>query len=572
MRNLIKYLKPFKKQCILGPICKLSEAILELLLPTMMAFVIDYGVMKQDMQVVLTLTSLMLVMVLIGFGFSITCQYLAALASQGFGTTLRNTVFQHIMNFSYEDLDQFGTSSLTNRLSSDINQLQVAVAMLIRLVIRAPFIVIGAIIMAMFLNMQLAIILLCTIPFIALILFLFIKASIPLYQGYQQKLDRFATMLDDNLAGVRVIRAFVSQRSEKKRIHASAEDLHSQMMHVSRLSALLNPATAFIVNGAIVLLLWQGVLRIQVGTLAPGVIIALINYATQILLALVAISNLIVIFTKASASAQRINAVLAKSPSMEEGSASTIVCTNTALQFQHVCFAYGSGEPALRDISFEIYKGESIGIIGGTGSGKSTLAHLMCRFYDSTMGSITLFEQPITSLTAHVLQEQICIVPQNCELFTASIRDNLTLGNAYDEKDLLCALRDAQAEDFIHSLPDGIDTQLERGGSNLSGGQKQRLCIARGLLTKAKILILDDSCSALDFKTDAALRTALQNREFPLTRIMISQRVTTLRNCDRILVLQDGEIAGFAPHTTLYDTCSVYQEICSTQHMERMPL
>lgn len=569
MHNLVQYLKPFRKQCIVGPICKLIEAILELLLPSVMAIVIDQGVAHHDLSLVFSLGGLMILMVFVGFGFSITCQYNAALASQGFGTNLRNIVFHHIGKFSYEDIDYFSTSSLTNRMSNDINQLQVAVAMMIRLVIRSPFIVIGSLIITMFLDFRLFLILLATVPVNALILYIFIRCSAPLYRHYQKKLDQFATILDDNFAGIRVIRAFVSQRKERQRFHESADDLQDQMMKVSRLSALLNPLTSLIVNGGIVILLWQGSLQIQAGDIQAGVIIAFINYATQILLALVATSNLIVIFTKASASAQRINEVLEHVPSMAPGTSSISEPVGPALRFADVSFSYGEGDAALSDISFTIEKNETIGIIGGTGSGKSTLANLMCRFYDPTEGEIRLFDHPLKDCDANSLQQNICIVPQTNELFSTTIRDNLLFGNPdAKECDLYEALQDAQASEFIRELPDGLDTMLERGGTNLSGGQRQRLCIARALLRKPAILILDDSCSALDFRTDAALRKALRSQESQ-TQIIISQRVGTLMNCDRILVLNDGRIAGYDTHEVLYDTCSVYREICESQSIGR---
>lgn len=335
MRNLLTYLKPYKKQCVIGPACKFMEAIFELLLPVVMAYIIDKGITNNDIQLVFTLGALMILMIIIGFGFSITCQYNAALASQGFGTNLRNAVFRHISHFSYEDIDYFTTSSLTNRLTNDINQLQLAVAMMIRLVIRSPFIIIGSLVITMFLDFQLSLILIASIPITVLVLYLFIRFSTPLYKKYQKKLDRFASILDDNLAGVRVIRAFVSQRRETKRFDETAEDLQKQMMKVSRLSALLNPMTSLIVNGAIIILLWRGSIQIHIGRIQPGIIIAFINYATSILIALVAISNLIVIFTKAAASAQRVNEVLAHTPSLKEGNHTFSSDNDVAISFDN---------------------------------------------------------------------------------------------------------------------------------------------------------------------------------------------------------------------------------------------
>lgn len=567
MKKLAIYLKPFKKQCIIGPLCKLCEAILEILLPTIMAFVINNGVGNHDIKLVVTLGIVMILMVFIGFGFSMTCQYNAALASQGFGTNLRNVMMEHISTFSFQDIDTFSTSSLSNRLINDVNQLQLAVAMLIRLVVRSPFIIIGAIFMSMMLDMTLSLILVASVPFIVLILYVFIRISSPLYQSYQNKLDQFAQILDDNFSGIRVIRAFVSQRKEKKKFYEYTDSLQAQMMKVSRYSALLNPLTALVVNGAIVLLLWFGILQIDSHSIEAGTIIAFINYATQILIALIATSNLIVIFTKAAASAQRVNEVLAHTPSMMEGITDIEEYCENAISFHHVSFAYEGGEEVLHDLSFQIQKGETIGIIGGTGAGKSTLIHLLCRFYDVTNGSISLFQKPISTLTNTAIRNAIALVSQKSELFSGTIYQNLVMQETYCEEDIYQVLKDAQALEFIQSLKEGWNTKLERGGANLSGGQKQRLCIARALLRKSPILILDDSCSALDFKTDAALRKALKT--YDMTRLIVSQRVGTLLDCDRILVLNNGEIAGFDTHKTLYEQCSIYRELCETQKIGR---
>lgn len=567
MKNLVIYLKPFRRQCIVGPICKLVEAILEILLPTIMAFVINNGVVKHNTSLVFTLGCIMLIMVFIGFGFSMICQYQAALASQGFGTNLRNILMKHITTFSYEDLDVFGTSSLSNRLINDINQLQIAVAMLIRLVIRCPFIIIGAIVMSVMLDHTLSLLLIASVPFIALVLFVFIKVSSPLYRTYQKKLDRFAQLLDDNFSGVRVIRAFVSQRQEKKAFYKETEGLQKQMMHVSRCSALLNPLTALIVNSCITALMWFGIIQLPTHSIEPGTIIAFINYATQILIALIATSNLIVIFTRASACAQRVHEVLQHIPSMQEGTQKVALDSDVAIRFSHVDFSYTDQEMALHDIDLTIHKQETIGIIGGTGAGKSTLVHLLCRFYDIQAGKIYLYSKPISDISFSSIRSTISLVSQKNELFSDTIYNNLVMGQAFHDDAIKKALQDAQAWDFIKELKDGWDTMLERGGANLSGGQKQRLCIARALLRKSPILILDDSCSALDFKTDARLRKAL--RTYDATRIIVSQRVGTLMNCDRILVLNDGEAVGFATHTQLYDHCPIYLEICKTQHVGR---
>ena len=571
MRKLAKYLKPYWVQCTLGPFCKLMEAVLELILPTIMAYMINDGVVHRDLQTVLWLSVLMLIMVFAGFGFSMVCQYNAALASQGFGTDMRNRMFQHIQRFSYQDIDHFTTTSLINRIGNDVNQLQVAVAMLIRLVIRAPFIIIGAIIMAMILDFRLSLVLAAAVPFIALILYGFIRLSTPLYRIYQKKLDQFATVLQDQFAGIRVIRAFVTQRRERLKAEEHIDALQLQMMRITRLSALLNPLTAIVINGAIVILLYQGVLQIQAGTIEPGVIVAFINYAGSILTALVAMSNLIVIFTRAAASAQRVNEILEYAPSMSPGTeALQYLDPEEAIRFTHVTFSYGGGAAAIRDADFVIRRGEMIGIIGGTGAGKSTLIHLLNRFYDPQEGSIEVFGQKVQSIRPQELHRCIATVPQLNELFHGTVRENVCFGmrRASDEK-VWEALRLAQAEDFVRALPRQLDEVIERGGANLSGGQRQRLCIARALIRMPQILILDDSSSALDFRTDAALRQCLREAFPQTTKIIVSQRAGTLSTCDRILVMQDGICAGFAPHAQLYEECAVYRSICQTQGVSR---
>lgn len=563
MKSLFPYLKPFKRQCIIGPFCKWMEAMLELLLPTIMAYMINHGVLLHDQTIVLLYGGLMILMVVTGFGFSLICQYQAAVASQGFGTNMRNLLFTRILSFSYEDLDRFGEATLINRIGNDINQLQIAVAMMIRLVVRSPFIIIGAMIMAMLLDFHLSLILLATVPLIAVTLFAFIRLTTPLYTAYQKKLDIFLNVLNENLSGVRVIRAFLAQRSERKRLDDASADLQTQMMKVARLSALLNPISALIVNGAIVILLWNGILSLP-EAIPAGTLVAFINYATQILLACVAVSNLIVIFTKAAASANRVNEILAIPCAPEKGTETTILDPATALVFDHVNFTYPLGQkPAISDLSFFVPTGETIGIIGGTGSGKSTIASVLMRFYDSS--HITLFGRPLSSYSEATFDALVTLIPQETELFSGTLRENLYAGKrtATDEE-LEEALRKAQAYDFVMEKTAGLDMRIEAQGKNLSGGQKQRIAIARGLLRKSQILIFDDSFSALDYQTDATLRSELAQMD-QQTKLIISQRVATLLGCDRILVLDNGTAASYGSHEYLYEHCAIYREICASQ-------
>lgn len=563
MKKLLPYLKPFRKQCIIGPICKLLEAILEILLPTIMAFMINHGVLTQDRDVVFTYGGLMIAMVFIGFAFSLTCQYHAAIASQGFGTNMRNLLFQKIMKFSFDEIDALGRSTYINRITYDVNQLQLAVAMLIRLVIRAPFICIGAIVMAMLLDFQLALILLGTTPFIILTLYIFMKLTTPLYKKIQKQLDHFINILEQNFSGVRVIRAFLSQHHEVDCLSQDNKELQQLSLKVARYSALLNPMTALIVNGAIILLLYSGILSTTSLPIEAGTLVAFINYATQILMAILATSNLIVIFTKASASAQRVNEILDMTTSMEDGKEECTVDDTVAVSLNHMDFQYPrSKKKTLFDIDLKIMANERIGIIGGTGSGKSTLATVLCRFYDDD--HIELFGRKIKQYSAHSLRSLITIIPQQNELFSGTLRMNLQFGKQDASDDEIWeALRIAQAYDFVKAMPDALDTLIQAKGNNLSGGQRQRICIARGILANSRILIFDDSFSALDFKTDIDLRKALNQLE--QTQILISQRVSTLSSCDRILVLHGGHMADFSTHEHLLETCAIYQEIYASQ-------
>ncbi|AIQ24630.1 ABC transporter ATP-binding protein [Paenibacillus sp. FSL H7-0737] len=570
MFKIAVYLKPYKKEAIIGPIFKLMEAILELILPTIVALIINNGVGNHDSAYVYRMGGLMVLMSLLGFGCSMVCQYYAARASQGFGTTLRNKMFNHITSLSYAELDTFGTPTLINRITNDVNQLQIAVAMLIRLVIRAPFICIGAIIMSMILDFRLSLILIAATPIFGIILYFIITRSAPLYRKYQQKLDALALVLSENLSGIRVIRAFAKRRTEKERFDASSEDLTNTAIRVSRISALLGPMTTLVVNAAIIAILWVGGIHIDGGRLSQGEIIAFINYVTQILLALIVVSNLVIIFTKASSSANRVNEVLSVKASVSEDG--NVVMTEPdhtapAISFDHVSFGYNTtGELALEDISVVINRGETVGLIGSTGSGKSTFVNLIPRFYDAVQGEVKVDGVNVRDYKLHQLREKIGIVPQKAVLFTGTITENIRWGKEdATEEEIMQAASVAQAEEFIRKLPEGLNTQVSRGGLNLSGGQKQRLTIARAVVGKPSILILDDSSSALDFATDAALRKALKESSQQMTVLVVSQRVSTVRQADKIMVFEEGRIAGVGTHEELMRGCEVYKEICLSQ-------
>lgn len=572
MFRLAIYLKAYKKESILGPLFKLLEAILELLLPTIVALIVNHGIGNRDTSYVMKMGGLMVIMSLLGFGSSLICQHYAARASQGFGTTLRNKLFKHVSTLSFAELDRFGTPSLINRITNDVNQMQIAVAMLIRLVIRAPFICIGAIIMAMLLDFRLSLVLIAAAPVFAVILYLIITKSAPLYRLYQKKLDKVALVLSENLSGVRVIRAFAKRQAEKKRFREASDDITATAIRVGRVSALLSPVTTLVVNAAIIAVLWVGGIHIHAGTLSSGEIIAFINYATQILLALIVVSNLIILFTKAASSAARINEVLDTTASVTNPEHPLNLSQASkpeipAIVFDHVTFGYNAtGEPALKDVSVAIHRGETVGIIGGTGSGKSTFVNLIPRFYDVMSGEIRVDGVNVKDYDLSDLRSKIGVIPQKALLFSGTIADNIRMGAEHASEDQVKrAAAVAQADEFIAKLPDGYGTLVSRGGINLSGGQKQRLTIARAVAANPEILILDDASSALDFATDAALRRSLKEYSLGMTVLLVSQRVSTIRQADHIIVLEDGRIAGIGTHEQLRQDCEAYREICASQ-------
>jgi len=568
--KLAIFLKAYKKECLLGPIFKLFEAILELLLPTMMVFVINKGVAKGDLHYVLQMGGWMFGMSLLGFACSMVCQYFAARASQGFGTTLRNVVFEHIQSLSNSEIDAVGTASLVNRITNDINQLQLAVAMLIRLVVRTPFICLGAIAMAMMLDLKLSILLWGAVPIFAFILYFIVRRSSVLYRFYQKRLDGIASVLRENLSGVRVIRAFSKVKKEKSRFYHANDALTDNAVEIGNVSAMLNPLTTMVMNAVIILILWQGSGHIDAGRLAKGEIIAFVNYITQILLALIVISNLVVIFTKAFASAERVNQVLALQSSLpieKLAENASIEEATVQISVKNVSFKYSeTGDMALSHVSLDIHRGETVGIIGSTGAGKSTFINLLPRFYDVSEGQIFVDGIDVTKWEMSKLRHKFGIVPQKALLFTGTIEDNLRWGGAEAMlHDLDQAVDIAQAAEFIKDLPMGYKTRVERGGLNFSGGQKQRLTIARALVKKPEILILDDSSSALDFATDAALRRALAKKCRDTTVLMVSQRASSIKHADKILVFDDGVLVGCGNHQELIETCGTYREICLSQ-------
>lgn len=569
MFKLVRYLKPFKKEVILGPIFKLTEAIFELIVPLVMARIIDIGVKNSDLNYVLKMGLVMILLGVIGLSCALTCQYFAAKASQGFGTIVRNDLFSHINTLSHAEIDQIGTPSLITRLTNDVNQLQLAVAMLIRLAVRVPFLIIGSAVMAMMLDIKLSLIFFIVIPIITLTIYLIMSKSIPYYRVIQAKLDRISLITRENLEGVRVIRAFSKQKNEAERFNEANEDLLQTSINVGKISALLNPLTYVIMNFAIIVILWCGGIRVDEGILTQGQIIAFVNYMTQILLALVVLANLVVIFTKASASATRVNEIFNTHSIVVESIKDNKVVTDktSKITFKDVCFSYGgSDEEALSHISFSIEPGETIGVIGGTGSGKSTLINLLARFYDVTQGEVLIDGINVKDYSFEKLRQKIGLVPQKVVLFSGTLRENLKWADE-DATDVQIekALKIAQAYEFVEALPEKYDTYMVQDGKNLSGGQRQRLTIARALVRNPEILILDDSASALDFATEARLRKALKEETKEMTVLMISQRVSTIKNADKILVLDDGELVGIGSHQQLIEKCDVYKEICLSQ-------
>lgn len=574
MLKFARFLKQFKKEVLIGPVFKLTEAVFELIVPLVMAQIIDVGIANGDRGYVLRMGGVMVLLGLVGLGCALICQYCAARASQGFGTVLRSEMFRHINTLSHGEIDQIGTPSLITRITNDVNQLQLAVAMLIRLVVRAPFLVIGATVMALLLDWKLACIFFVAAPLMALVLYLVMSRSIPFYRIIQKKLDRISLITRENLSGVRVIRAFSRQEKEKERFAQASEDQMSTSIAVGRISALLNPLTSAIINLAIAAVIWFGGFRVDVGGMTQGEVIAFVNYLNQILLAMIVVANLVVIFTKAAASATRVDEVLELHPSIVNrvSRPAQEVEGSPEIAFDAVSFAYpDAGAYSLSDISFTVARGQTLGIIGGTGCGKSTLVNLIPRFYEVSEGSIKVDGVDVRDYPMEQLRGKVGIVPQRAVLFSGTLRQNMQWRkqDATDEE-IWQALETAQAASFVRKMPDGLDSVILQGGKNLSGGQKQRLTIARALVGEPEILILDDSASALDFATDAALRQAIAKfsagRGNRMTTIIVSQRANTVRYADQIVVLDDGKAAGIGTHEQLLESCQTYREIYWSQN------
>ena len=571
MNRMFSYLNGYKKESVIAPLFKMLEACFDLLVPLVMADIVNVGIAAHDSRYILTRCGLLLALALVGLACSVTAQYFSAKAAVGFATALRHALFAHIQSLGFSEMDTIGTSTLITRMTSDINLVQGGLNMFLRLFLRSPFVVVGAMVCAFTVNFRAALIFVVTIPVLSVVVFSIMAVTSPLYKNVQARLDRVLGLTRENLTGVRVVRAFGKEASETSRFEQTNGQLTDLQLRVGHLSALSNPLTYVIINLAIVALLYTGAIEIDAGGMAPGDLIALVNYMNQILVELVKLANLIVQISKALASAARVQAVLDTKPGMAfpQMPAGRVDPARAAeaVRFDHVGLTYaGAGAPSLTGITFTARQGETIGVIGGTGAGKSSLVSLIPRFYDATQGQVDLFGRPAAAWPREMLRRRVGIVMQKAQLFTGTIRSNLLWGNpqATDEQ-LWSALETAQAADFVRAKPLGLDEPVEQGGQNFSGGQRQRLTIARALVSSPDILILDDSASALDFTTDAALRKAIAALPGSMTVFIVSQRAASLQHADRILVLDDGHMVGCGSHKELLERCPVYQEIYESQ-------
>lgn len=567
MKKLLKYLKNYKKELIFGPIFKLLEAIFELTVPLVMAKIIDNGIANGNSSYILKMSGLIVVLGICGLGFALTCQYLAAKCAYGFGTELRTALYKHINSLSYSGIDKIGTASIVNRLTNDSNTVQNGVNMFIRLAVRAPFLVIGAAVMAITIDVKLSMIFFVAAPLISFVIFMIMRKTIPMYKKTQQRLDRASMLTRENLEGTRVIRAFSRQQEEIDEFKDAVDDISDCSIAVGKISAILNPVAFMVMNLGIVAIIWFGGIKINAGSLTQGELTAFTNYMTQILLALIVLANLIVTFTKAFASANRISEIFDIAPEQSGKDIADTDCDENIIEFRNVSFAYETaGGNSVKNVSFTLKKGEMLGIIGGTGSGKSTLANLIPCFYRAASGDVLVSGINVNDWEIDSLRRRIGIVPQKAILFSGTIRENMKWRNknASDEE-IITALKTAQAWEFVSKFPERLDKKVSQGGRNFSGGQRQRLSIARALVGAPDILILDDSTSALDYATDLALRKSLKSEMSETTVIMISQRTTSLKDADKIIVMEDGEAVGIGTHSDLLKSCEVYSEIYRSQ-------
>ena len=567
MKGLLVHMRGHKKECVLAPLFKMLEACFELFIPLVVASIIDVGIKNNDVSYIVKCCIIMVALGTIGLSCTLFAQYFSASAAVGFVTSIKHGLFKHISSLSYSEIDNLGTSTLITRMTSDINQVQSGVNLTLRLFMRSPVIVFGAMIMAFTVDVNASLVFVVAIPLLAAVVFGIILSTIPLYKKVQGKLDKVLNTGRENLTGVRVIRAFGLEESEKNKFHTQTKELNRAQTFVGRISAIMNPATYAIVNICISVLIWRGAIRVDMGNLTQGQVIALYNYMSQILIELIKLANLIVTITKAFACANRIDSVLNVKSTQENGYLKEFKECDNAIEFKNACLRYGSSpEYTLEDISFTAKNGESIGIIGGTGSGKTSLVNMICRFYDCENGEVIVNGENVKSYDLESLREHIGIVPQKAVLFKGTIRDNLKWGNKEASDEEIMHYADlAQARDVIEGKIEGLDFVIEEGGKNLSGGQRQRLTIARALVKKPKILILDDSSSALDYATDARLRKAINSLDFNPTTFIVSQRTSSIMGCDKIIVLDDGKIVGIGTHSELLSSCLIYSEIYNSQ-------
>lgn len=570
MKSLIKYLKDYKKETVLAPLFKMLEASFELMVPLVMAAMIDTGILAGDKPYIIKMGALLVLLAVVGLVSAVTAQYFSAKAAVGFATQLRNALFAHIQGLSYVELDTIGTSTLITRMTSDVNQIQGGVNLTLRLLLRSPFIVFGAMIMAFTVDVEAAFTFVVVIPLLSIVVFGIMIWSMPFYKKVQAALDKILGKTRENLAGARVIRAFCKEESEIEEFNCENQNLLNAQVFVGKISAAMNPVTYIIVNIGLVALLWTGAIRVDGGIITQGAVVALVNYMSQILVELIKLANLIIQLTKALACANRVEKIFEIENSMVNSNTCELSEVN-AIEFKHVGLTYaGAGDESLTDIDFTIKKGETIGIIGGTGSGKTSVINLIPRFYDATKGNICINGKDIKEYNIDELRAMIGIVPQKAVLFKGTIRENLLWGNENASSlDLQKALEISQAKEFVDNKENGIDFKVNQGGKNLSGGQKQRLTIARAIVRNPEILILDDSASALDFATDAKLRASIKNMRDDMTVIIVSQRASSIQHADKIIVMDDGEVAGIGTHESLIQNNEIYQEIYYSQFPDK---